>query len=240
MSSVNFGSLNNPVKPFVISTKQGKLFVKEVFEHDKDFNKELLHSTAFYLCNFSQTSTNPYIARFFDLPRFIQKKLLKDCFNFQRNLFKKSDGNMTLLVAKDSENQLQASCMTTIMTDICKIKDKQSFYVANVAVDNKYRKNHVGIDMVNKILEASNNQFSDMTLFAENGAVPSYKKAWGLKEFIPETEDQKRLDKFISRSRWDYKKHVIFMHKPLDESSTRWYDRLSDSIKNKPWWKKIF
>ena len=58
-------------------------------------------------------------------------------------------------------------------------------YVSNIAVNENYRGNKVGSTMVNKIIEASDNRFSDLVLVADNCAVPAYKKRWNLEEFEP-------------------------------------------------------
>lgn len=239
MDNVHFRSRNNPVPNFNIKTKQGDLHVKEIFLTDKEFKSEIAGATVFFFKNILDTTQNPAYLKILNLPNKIRTHIFKSSINTQIELLKEGANDSTFLVAKDINGVTKAGCMTMPFTYIRQVKDDKTLYVANVAVDREYRKNNVGIKMVDKIVECSNNRFTDMTLFAENGAIPAYKKAWGLQEFSPKDEKQDLINKKITKSRLDYPKYVAFMHKSLDDTQPRWWDRVSNMIDNLPWWEKL-
>ena len=242
MNNVNFKSRYNPVPGFSINTKLGKLNVKEVSLKDKNIDNDIVQSANLFLYNYATNTEDPGFLRFVNTSDKEYKRGVSNFADFIKKTLITDDGNITYLIARDSSGKIQASCITSSLDEFGGVCDKNTLYVNNVAVNKNYRGNHVGSIMTNKIIDASQNRFSDLVLVADNCAIPSYKKGWNLEIFAPKDATQLKALDIMAKSRPDYPDYVNFMHKPLDNNKTRWWERLVTLVEKKetPWWKKLF
>ena len=60
VSPTNFKSRNNPVKPFVVDTPKGKLFIKEFQQADADSLSKSKTLTKFFLDSFIGNTKDPW------------------------------------------------------------------------------------------------------------------------------------------------------------------------------------
>ncbi len=230
INNVTFGSRNNPINPFNIQTKIGKLKVREFTLNDKNIEKEILDTADLFVYNFATNTKDPSYLCLTYAPKDIYKSVVQGFARFIKNTLKTDDGNVTYLIAKNWLGKTQACCMTSSLDAFGNLTEPNSLFVSNVAVNKKYRKNNVGSTMINKIIEASGNRFSDLVLIADRCAVPAYEKRWNLKEFIPENAIQEKVLNVMKVNHDDYPEYVTFMHKPLDINQPRWWEKFSDLI----------
>lgn len=230
MNNVSFGSRNNPIAPFTIKTKLGKLNVREFNLNDKNIDKEIMNSADLFVYNFATNTKDPTYACLPYLPKQVYNDVVSSFARVIKDTLKADDGNVTYLIAKNKLGKTQACCMTSSLNEFGNVTDMNSLYVSNVAVNKKYRNNNVGSTMINKIIEASGKRFSDLVLIADNCAIPAYKKRWNLEIFEPQNEIQQKVLDVMKENHDDYPKYVTFMHKPLDIKQPRWWEKLARLI----------
>ncbi len=229
-NNITFGSRNNPINPFLIKTKIGNLNVREFTLNDKNIEKEILDTADLFVYNFATNTKDPTYLCLPFAPKQIYKSVVEGFARYIKNVLQTDDGNVTYLIAKNQFGKTEACCMTSSLNAFGSLNEPNSLYVSNIAVNKSYRGNKVGSTMVNKIIEASYNRFSDLVLVADNCAVPAYKKRWNLEEFKPKDEIQEKVFNLMRETQDDYPEYVTFMHKPLDITQERWWEKLAKLI----------
>lgn len=220
-----FGSKNKPVEPFEINTKQGKLFVKEM-NADNYFPKEdASNLVKLFIDNFIDGSTSPRWRKYKN-PANKEKyeTLIQKYTGYIKHLLVNDDGNTTILMAKDSKNNIKAGIISMNYNEIRGLEDKKTFYLDALAVDRQYRNNNVATTLINQALETAKNIFSDVVLIGENKAVPLYTKLGFTR---PDTTNAKinAVVEKIQKSCADVPRYRKLMHKVLNPQETRWWER---------------
>lgn len=211
-----FGSKNYPIVPFTINTKFGPLFVQEILK--KDINKSAKFS---YECGIQAFPT------WYDIEhknRNERNFIFKTFKKSHKRILSKKDGNSTILVAKDSNNDIKALVTMQYFDEFAKNKngfrDLKTGYIEECMIDAKYKGQGVGKILLNKIIESVKDKFTDVFLEADNSVVAFYKKLGFLtldttKPFL------KRVNDLILKYRPDAE-FITPMSKSFDPSNTWW------------------
>lgn len=219
---LKFGSRNNPIAPFVIQTLKGPLFVSEIKQKDipQTVNFELDCLTKSVKAWMPYQKDDDYYKEFF---LGFLSKILNHCK-------RRKDGNSTILIAKDTDNQVKSLfVMQSLDTSILKnIRDPKTGYIDSCFVSEEYRSQGIGKILVDKLIETCKGTFSDIYLAADNAAVNFYKKT-GFAPLDTTNPEIMKVSDYILNSRSD-KELITIMSKSLDASNP-WYTRLAKLIK---------
>jgi len=228
-NSVTFTSRANPVKPFIIYTSKGMLHFKEPSMrriHSRGFIKNL---AMFFCKNFASLTNDPFWKPF---GKAKLSKEYKQHFKAQVAYFKKilhsSDDDITLLLATDKKNKIQGAILSFGFEDVPGCK-KSVYYIEDLAVNPKYRKNGIGKVLIEKTLDSVKNVFTDAFLTGEVLAEGFYKRL-GFNHLNPADAAQKSVIDYLAKIREDFPNYVSFLTKPLQQSKPRWYNTLDGKL----------
>ena len=222
----NFTSLNNPVKPFKIKTGNDVISFKEI-NYNKPVKKKLLKEiSTFFLDNFANQSAHPYWKFCRKHTSTFDKSIYNDYINCTIKDVKRrlENPDITILLGRNKKKQLTAAIITEPINIPNVIKDENTLYLDSVAVNKKYRGNHIGETLINKVID-SNNKYSDMFLVSYSESVPFYKKL-GFKPLTPIHSGQARIISSMKEDRIDYPQYADFLTKPLDKKQPRWFNNI--------------
>lgn len=221
-----FGSLNNPIANFVIPTDRGDLFVSELSPEKCQDKRVARPLVEFFLKNIAANTDDPDFINILepDSKDWYNRTVAKHMNDFiGKSLY--DDGNMTVLEAKDRYGRLRAAVSSGGLTEFDMVNDNKTCYVENIAVDSKFRNQHVGKIMLGKTLNVSKEVFTDVFLVAEKNAEGFYKRI-GFKNIKPDSAAKRFVVDELSTTRFDYPQYASFMSKVLDKDATRWWDRV--------------
>lgn len=232
---ISFGSLNSPVKNFRIMTTRGKLHVQEVRLKEKS-HEFAFKISKFFNDNFVEVSTDPQWKEFLKPENKLQYYGQNQRYaNSLKNLFKHDDGNTTVLLARDGNNNIKAGIISSTFRETPALSDSQLFYIDALAVDKDFRGENIGKRLLDKVLDSArktgtqkNNKslFTDAVLAGYENAVPFYEKA-GFRELSCDTYKKALFYKELKKVRDDIPKYARLMYLPLDETAKRFYDRIT-------------
>ncbi len=226
-NSINFKSRNNPVMPFVINTQKGKLYVKEFREADAKSQKESENLAKFLIVGFISTTKDPWFLNLKDPQNTNKyKEAIKHFGEYYSSMFKKDDGNLTILVAHNNKNKLCGAVVTNTLNEAGVI-DSQTCYVDSIAVSPAYRKQGIGKLLMEKAISCSKDIYTDSFLASDNMAV-SFQEKNGYKALDYSNPTERKIIDKINATRGDYPEYVTFMHKQLKENDndTDWANRI--------------
>lgn len=219
----NFQSKNNPIKPFVINTKVGRLFVSETpIEEFKD-RKFLRKILRFFIENFASSTKDPYWLRFKDTSN--RGRMIDFYEDYMRPTINKDDGNMSLLVARDKTGKLCGACWSHSYRQIPEAQET-TCYIEALAVDKKYRGCRLGERLLNVTLNANKKTFTDVFLRGEMYAVGFYKRM-GFDVMSESIPAQQPVMKILAEMGEGYPDYIKFFTKALQPSKPRWFDAIS-------------
>lgn len=223
----SFKSKNCPIKPFVIETSKGSLFVEEMKEEDFDNVISFLFEAMKNIIK-----KRPFLKK----PYGKQKNEYKQNFKYRLvHCLKKEDGdNSTILIAKNSHGKVEALADLQSFDEIDILtkngfKDSQTGYIQDCYVSSKFRNQGVGNLMVDKLLKTAEGFFSNIFLCSEIPAINFYKRA-GFSEFDTSNPTIKKIVDYILSIRGD-KDFVKPMLKTLT-AENNWHLRMIDLIRN--------
>lgn len=210
--SLGFTSLNNPVKPFTVKTKNDIITFKEIDYNKKVSNSFLQNMASFFLDNFANQSAHPFwkFCRK-DTPTFnnkIYNSFLKDNMVPEyKKIIKNPD--TTVLLGKNSKDELCAGIVSTPLNITDKIKNDKTLYIDSLAVDKEYRNNHVAQKLVDSVIDSSKGRYDDTFLVAYNESVPFYKK-----QGFSDIKNEEFITN-LAEDRLDYPEYASFLSKKL-------------------------
>lgn len=223
--TLSFGSKNCPVKPFAIQTQFGPLQVEEL--KTSDLTKAAKYSVGSSVEAYESWRT-PY--------EKLDKKGKKSWITFVKDryikILNKTDGNSTILVAKNSKGKIKA-IFTMQNFDEFKnnaggFADSKTGYIEECMTSSKYRGQGIGKIMINKLIETARGNFTDIVLEGENKALAFYGRE-GFKPLDLSNPSIKKISDFIMKARDDSYTFTV-MNKTLDPSNP-WWKRIAASIK---------
>ena len=226
-NNLKFTSLNNPIKPFQISTPKGTLDCIELnYKHlpkSIGFYKKL---SEFFVGIFSRTSSDPNwkILSSQKLEKDIYDKCIELDMKRTRNAVK--DKNTTILYVRDRAKNLVGAIFAKSLRETPFVKDNMVLYIDSIAVAPEYRGLNIAKILLQKVFEASKNSFSDAFLVAYKESVPFYEKL-GFTNLLGKTKAQQYVISEMAEEREDYPKFVRFLSMPLsNKESVNWCDRI--------------
>jgi len=220
--NIYFGSLNNPVKPFVIKTTKGTLHFREYDYTKRTKNKFWEKLMGFFNDNFANTTSDP-AWKDYNSPTFDKKSFNKED---AQNYMKLSDNpDATILVGRNRWRKIVAGIIAKPLDAKPVIEDNKTLYVDSIAIDPQYRGNKVGENLLNKTIESMGNRYSDCFLASYNESLSFYKKQ-GFRTLENTNPQEGKAIKKLSEWRNDNPHFVTFVTKPIDKSQLRWYDRI--------------
>ena len=224
-TATSFGSVNCPVKSFQIQTTADELVVKEMTAADCEAQVETYKLAKFFTDNFIDGSVDPSWMRYKDPENSDCYKIqIKNMMHFIHHVFAKDDGNSTILVARDSENNVRGGIIGCGFDEFKGLEDPKTYYIDSFAVDKAFRKNKVGTILMNKSLETTKGLFTDAILAGYNKAVPMYSK-FGFKLMDISNPEARAVFERVRKERGDIPKYTQLMELTLDENATRWWKR---------------
>lgn len=228
--SINFSSRNNPVQSFRLMTNKGALFVREVTDKDiaKDVNAKEI--AKFFTDNFVNNTKDPSLTQYKNPQNYNKYVALLDRIkNYYKQMFIEDDGNLTVLEARNSLDELCASVVVNTFKDISGLFDKNTCYVDSIAVRKDYRNNHIATILMDKAVGCSKGIYTDVFLTSDNMAVPFQLKN-GFRIMDYNNEPEKFVIDKINHFRGDYPDYITFMDKRLDKDSEPWFLRIYNQI----------
>lgn len=224
-SNLSFGSKNCPIDSFVIQTTNGPLYVEEMPE--KDFAKSSVFAFDNVLNSFdsfAEVRKGPDKIKLALLQ--VIKKDLKHCID-------KKNGNSTVLIATDLNDNIRAlfnleSFDNMAFAQESGFEEPRTAYIQHCLVDEKYRSQGVGQEVIHKLLKTADGNFTDVFLSAENKALNFYKR----ESFEPldiSNPTIKKVSEFLLTYRPD-KPYITLMSKSLDNADP-WWARMVKLIK---------
>ena len=221
---LSFTSRNNPVPDFKIKTQKGELTVKEFTIEDAKNRNDLLELTEFFVKGFMSNTEDPKYTQFNNEKNkqgYLYK--LNAMADYYGDMFKVDDGNLTVLVAKDSKGELAGAVIANTLNE-AGVHEKSTCYIDSIAVAQEYRKNKVGQILENKAIECSKDIYQDVFLASDNLAVGfQLKNGFRILDYTNPAE--KRVIDKINLERCDYPDYITFMDKSISPSDTPWYER---------------
>ena len=226
ISYQSFTSRNNPVEDFKIVTNKGSLLVKEFTHKDAENHDNIYSLSKFFIDGFLSNTEDPVFLKFAK-PENRQKYLefLERMTAYYKSMFKKDDGNLTVLVAKDEKGELAGAIVSNTLSEEG-VSEKSTCYIDSIAVAPHLRNNKVGATLENKILEFAQKAYTDVFLASDNMAV-GFQLKNGFRALDYSNPPEKRIIDKINSVRGDYPDYVTYMDKKIGESSIPWYERAS-------------
>lgn len=213
-NNINFGSKNSPVIPFSINTSSGLLNVEEIKEGDLANAGEFYYNTMALQEGHIKEST----------PDFEKKLILSGLKNYQKRVYKKPDGNSTILAAKDTNNDIKGLFSMHSFDEFEntweRMTDLRTGHVSQCVLSPEYRANGTGTIILKKLLITAKGYFTDIFLEAKNQAVSFYEKS-GFKALDISIPDIKTISSYILENRHD-RNEITLMSLPLDELNPCW------------------
>ena len=228
-TQLNFQSKANPIKPFVIKTKRGRLNVAEVTPRDLKREGFIENLTKFFCKNFASSTNDPAWKIFTKHNSLNYGEDLKNFVRYYASKIKLSNEDMTLLLAKDKRNKIQGACLSYGYDKIPGVKNKVC-YVDSIAINPSYRGFKIGNALMKKTIESAQNKFSDIFLAGDKISSEFYEKL-GFKPLDKNDEAQKTVIDYVSKSRSDYPNYIELYTKSLRDFSERWYNVCANKIK---------
>ena len=223
---INFQSKNNPVKPFVINTPKGKLYVHEFKEVDANSSTKPKKLAKFFMDSFINNTKDPW---FLSLKKDEEKynNAITHFTEYYRSMFKKDDGNLTMLVAHNKDKKLCGAVVVNTLNE-SGVNDSLTCYIDSVAVSPEFRKSGVGRLLMDKAISCSKDVYTDAFLASDNMAVPFQLKN-GFKPLDYSNHNEQKIINKINADRGDYPDYITFMHKKLKETDndTLWAERVT-------------
>lgn len=229
-SRQHFTSFINPIKPFILNTSEGKLFVREPGLREIKKSGFVDNLTDLFVRNIAENTDDPTWQLFLDKSDSTSNTFFKAFSDYLKEKLYALDGDLTLLAAFDNKNKLQGACMSYGLDDVPFCKDRVC-YIESISVNDKYKGLGVGRALVEKTLESAKNAFTDVFLAGEHAAAGFYKKL-GFKNLEVTDKAQRNAIDFIALSRDDYPQYVSLLTKPLQEEKPRWYDAIFELLEN--------
>jgi len=226
-NKISFGSAKNPVKPFVINTDKGQLFVKETNVKNIDESETKL-LTKFFADNFIDNTNDPLLLQYKNKNTLGYIGYLLTLFNYYTKIFQKDDGHTTLLEAKDENGKLCGAVLTNTFDEEPLYDDKICFLNALV-VDKEYRKNNVGKILMDKAINCSKEIYDDIFVSAEALAQNFY-----IKQGYRHLDYDNPFEKYVIEEmniNDDYPEYIKYMTKKIKKNDENGFIRLYDKQK---------
>jgi len=228
-TQLNFQSKANPIFPFVMKTKHGRLNIAEATQKDIRRDGFVDKLTKMFCKNFATSTNDPAWKVFLKHNTYNYGDDIKNFIKYYSSKVKSNDENMTLLLAKDKRNKIQGACLAYGYDRIPGAKDT-TLYIDSIAINPAYRGFSVGRKMMEKVMESAKEKFTDVFL-AGDKFVSGFYERMGFKPLDPKDEAQKSIIDYILKCRSDYPHYIDLYTKPLREHSDRWYSECAKELK---------
>ena len=231
-TNLTFKSKINPIKPYKLQTRIGEISISEV-NFDKELTCKFIRRLNKFFCkNFAQDTkdTNYSIYSKGSLEQRLECE--KDFYTRYLRIFKnpKLRDKSTILIAKDSNNNLQGACISTPYFEVPECLNT-TLWIDSLAVNKKYRNARIASELLNKTIESNKETFTDVFLTGTISAKKFYEKM-GFKILNKAHSAQKTVYDFLRNKRYDIPKYVLPFTKPIQNKKTRWYENSAKAIRN--------
>ena len=229
-SQLQFTSRCNPIKPFTVKTKTEEILHVYEPKIEELKSKGFVENLVEMFCrNFTKDTTDPGWLRFQKTENADLFKKFKN--NFAENikeLIKYDNGHVTILAVKNQQGKLCGGMISHGFDEIPKMKNSV-LYIADIAVDSKYR--HMGIakSLIEETAKAEKKDFTDIFLVGENTAAGFY-EGIGFEKLNGNNKSQNAIMEYMKSIRFDYPDYVTLYTKPLQQDKPRWYNKAAEII----------
>lgn len=216
-----FGSKNCPIEPFLIQTKKGPVWVRELRPNDK----RGIYRAAYFDFYSNIRSFQEWADIYKDVSREDKLGDIKLIAHEYGSLL--NNDNSTILIGEDSKKKIKAlftmGCFDEFKDNNKDFIDLKTGHIGTCMVDPKYRGGGLGISLLKKIIGTAQGYFTDIFVEADNNALSFYTKT-GFKPLDISNPDIKRISDFILEQR-DDRDTITLMSQSLDPKD--------------PWWQRI-
>ena len=223
-----FTSRLNPVNPFQIDTKLGRLNFSEIKSKDLPKGNLLDEIADFFCTNFASFTNDPYWLAY-------RSKKNKDYIrngyvSYLKPKIKYDDGNLTMLTGRDENGKLRAACLSYGFDEVPHA-NYTTCYIDSLAVDKKFRGFGLGKTMLEKTIDINKNTFTDVFLKGEKKAAGFYEKM-GFEKMSPQNPSQRLVvDVIAARGDGDgYPDYVHFFTKHIQPDKPLWYEVINKLV----------
>ena len=216
IKEISFTSLNHPIKPFKLPTNYGNINFNEYDYKQTINNKGLEEIASFFLDNFAYTSAHPFWKKCQKTNTEFNNKTYNDYIQelIKGYILKLKNPDTTLLLGYNKDKKLCAGLLTTPLNLSKYIKNNNTLYIDNLAVDKTYRNNNIAKQLLEKVINSSNGRYKNSFLIAYNESVPFYLKQ--NYKIINDKILSKNFFKSIKELRIDYPQYCTLMGKFLN------------------------
>ncbi len=224
----SFTSRLNPVKPFQINTKLGKLNFSEIKVKELPKGNQLDEIADFFCTNFASFTNDPYWLAYRSKKN---KDYIRNGFvSYIKPKIKYDDGSFTMLAGRDEKGKLRAACISYSFDEV-PLAAANTLYVDSLAVDKKFRGLGLGKTMLEKTIDINKNTFTDVFLKGEVKATGFYEKM-GFEKMTPDNLRQRQVIEVIA-AHGDgdgYPDYVHFFTKHLQQDKPLWYEIINKLV----------
>ena len=217
---VSFASRYNPIRPFTIKTKKGKLWLAEASEKELANDKFLEKLTRFFCKNFASSTNDPSWRVFTQVGSNNYNNAIKNLKMYYIDKLRKNNENLTLFLAKDKNNKIQGACFAYNL-DALPVATDSVYYIDSIAVNPVYRKFKLGRLLLEKTLDSLSEKVGDVFLIGDKLASGFY-KAIGFRILEGENPAEKTISDYIARRRADYPAYTDLFTKNLKTTDDSW------------------
>ena len=220
-TQVTFGSRYNPIKPFVIKTKRGRLWFAEATEKELVNEKFLEKLTKFFCKNFASSTNDPGLRVFTQVGSNNYNNAIENSKKYYIDKLRKNNENLTLFLAKDKNNKIQGACFAYNFDELPELMDSV-YYIDSIAVSPQFRKLKLGRLLLDKTIESLSQQVSDIFLAGDKLASGFY-KALGFRSLNGDNPAEKTIIDYIARRRADYPAYTDLFTKNIKTTEESWW-----------------
>lgn len=228
ISTINFKSKANPIRPFVIKTPKGKLNISEVSVKDIRCDKFMENLTKFFCKNFATATDDPGWRIFIQSGSANYLSAIRNFKKYYLSKLKSNNEHLTLLLARDKNKKIQGACLSFPLEEIPGAT-QTTCYIDSIAVNPVYRNLNIGRLLLEKTLESAKNVFTDVFLTGDKSAAGFY-SSLGFDVLNKNDSFQNVIINYVSKRRFDYPDYIELFTKPLQENAERWYKKSATVI----------
>ena len=234
-NNLRFTSKINPVKPYQLMTKSGRLNISEL-DIDKPFNHDEIFEIVKLFCdNISESIKTKAWQRYKNGDENYKKRFV---YNYGKNLVKSMrdpeiKDTLTVLLAKDENGVLKGAAYSSACTNIPNAKST-TLYFHSISIKPEMRHQGLAQDFTNTMLDINRNTFTDAFATCTYMSKPMVEKC-GFKALDPSNPNEKAIMDYLKRTRVDYPTDVTAMHMALQPEKPRWSESAAKGIQK---WKR--
>lgn len=233
--NIGFTSKLNPVKPYQMMTKSGRLNISEL-DLDKPFDRDEVFEIVKLFCdNIAESINTKAWQRYKTGDEKFKKRFIHD---YGMNLVKSMKDpalrdNLTVLLAKDENGVLKGAAYSSACVNIPNSKTT-TLYLHSISIKPEMRHQGLAQALTKSMVDANRGTFTDAFATCSYMSKPMVEKC-GFRPLDSSNPNEKQIMDYLKRTRADYPSQVTAMHMVLQPDKPRWSESAAEGIKE---WKR--